>query len=248
MSLVTLNKITMPGVARSTSRLALVGAGVLVLALAGCASQRTEPAALGMVSPEVGDRHPITLERAPVYLDLEVPRGARDLSPAQASAVRGFLARYRRDGESHITIAAPNGSRNESAAFRAVGKVRAIARELGIPRHFVHARPYSAWGQRNAPLKISYQKLVARGPECGNWPDNLADDPDNVPYHNLGCAQQANLAAMVANPRDLIGPGPMDPRSSERRDTIWGKYVKGEPTGAKRSKEEKSGNISEVAK
>lgn len=54
----------------------------------------------------------------------------------------------------------------------------------------------------------------------------------NVPYPNLGCANQRNLAVMVANPADLLGPRTETARSSERRDQVWGKYVKGAATGS----------------
>ena len=36
---------------------------------------------------------------------------------------------------------------------------------------------------------------------------------------------------MVANPADLLGPRSETARASERRDQVWGKYVKGEPDG-----------------
>ena len=70
-------------------------------------------------------------------------------------------------------------------------------------------------------------------------------DPQNLPYPNLGCATQSNLAAVVANPRDLLEPRASTPRSSERRDVVWDKYIKGEPTGAEKAEEEKT-TVSEV--
>lgn len=218
------------------------------LGLAGCAYRGAEPAMVGMISSDVSERHPIIVQKQPVYLDLEVPRGSSGLTPSQRSAVEAFMARYVHEGESRITLSAPSGSRNETAAFRALPSVRAIARQSGIPGHAISTRPYNARGWRRAPLKISFRHYSAKGPECGFWPDNVAEDHDNLPYQNFGCAQQRNLAAMVANPRDLLGPQATDPRSSERRDVVWGKYIKGETTHAKRSKEEKSGNISEVAR
>ena len=51
---------------------------------------------------------------------------------------------------------------------------------------------------------------------------------------------QHNLAAMVANPADLLGPRTMTPAARERRDIVWDKYVKGEPTAASRSDDEKA--------
>ncbi|GAG12372.1 unnamed protein product, partial [marine sediment metagenome] len=50
---------------------------------------------------------------------------------------------------------------------------------------------------------------------------------------------QKNLAAMVANPRDLVEPRGMTPRSSQRRDIIMDKYVRGDTTVSNKSKDEK---------
>jgi pilus assembly protein CpaD len=48
------------------------------------------------------------------------------------------------------------------------------------------------------------------------------------------------LAVQIANPADLLGPRTMEPAaSSERRDEIWNKYVKGESTIAKKDPDEK---------
>jgi pilus assembly protein CpaD len=38
---------------------------------------------------------------------------------------------------------------------------------------------------------------------------------------------------MVANPGDLLGPRTMTPRDGNRRDNMYGKYVKGDVLGAK---------------
>jgi len=70
-------------------------------------------------------------------------------------------------------------------------------------------------------------------------------DPQNLPYPNLGCATQRNFAVAVANPQDLIGPRAETPRPGERRDVVWGKYVKGEPTISKRDPSEHA-NISDI--
>ena len=72
-----------------------------------------------------------------------------------------------------------------------------------------------------------------------DWSTNLAYEPMNLPYPNLGCAQQRNLGVMIANPADLLGPRSETARSGERRDRVWGKYVKGESTGASKSEDER---------
>jgi pilus assembly protein CpaD len=67
-----------------------------------------------------------------------------------------------------------------------------------------------------------------------------------MPFPNLGCATQRNLAASIDNPNDLVEPRDETPRSGERRDEIWSKYVKGQPTISKRDPSEHA-NASEVS-
>ena len=53
-----------------------------------------------------------------------------------------------------------------------------------------------------ATLRINYAKMVAEAGPCGLWPEDLgltydSNSIENREYHNLGCAQQRNLAAIV---------------------------------------------------
>ena len=82
-------------------------------------------------------------------------------------------------------------------------------------------------------MRISYLRYVAEGPECGrDWSENLARTYQNTPYPNFGCSSQHNLAAMVSNPADLLGPRTMTPSDANRRFKMYEKYVKGETLGA----------------
>jgi len=50
---------------------------------------------------------------------------------------------------------------------------------------------------------------------------------------------------MVADPRDLLGPGAMGPVDTERRAMVMDHYQKGEVTSAAKSKEQ-SADVSSV--
>jgi pilus assembly protein CpaD len=186
-------------------------------------------------------RHPIVVTNEPANLDLKISSTAHGLSPSQRSQAIDFFNRYRGTGADagRLAISVPSGGANDIAVTRALADLRLIVGEAGISEANVAVRPYRAGRDANAPIRMSYARFVAEGPECGLWPDNLASDRRNLPYANFGCASQRNLAAQISNPADLLGPRAMTPASAERRDTVYGKYVKGDPTHAEKSNDER---------
>jgi pilus assembly protein CpaD len=73
-------------------------------------------------------------------------------------------------------------------------------------------------------------------PPCGDWSTNLAVTTRNDLPSNFGCATQHNLAAMVADPRDLLAPdSSVGQPDAQRRLTVLDKYRKGELTPAAKS-------------
>lgn len=178
------------------------------------------------------ERHPIKVSQDEATLDLAVSRGSSGLNRTQKGQLYGFLQEYSARGTTRLVVRAPTGGANETAARRAYADVRSVMRQAGIPPSSVALEPYYASGDPYAPLRVSFVQVVAVGPDCPDWSENLARDPQNMPWPNRGCATQRNLAAMVANPEDLLYPRAQTPRPSERRDVVWGKYVKGESTGS----------------
>jgi pilus assembly protein CpaD len=63
---------------------------------------------------------------------------------------------------------------------------------------------------------------------CGQWPTDLSAGPENRNYHNFGCASQNNLAEMIANPSDLLGPRGSTAIDAERRLKVIDAYRKAE--------------------
>jgi len=203
--------------------------------LAGCKTL-DEPGAhlAGAVVVNHNERHPILVSQQPSTMNLSVPAGSRGLSSSQVAQVEGFLARFRASdsGSSKLVIAVPHGGANEPAAMRVAGQLNGLIKEAGFADNAVQVQPYGAGRGSSAPVRFSYMRYVAQGPDCGNWPDNLARDSRNLNYHNFGCAQQANLAAQIANPADLITPRTMDAADPERRAVVFDKYRQGKPTAS----------------
>ncbi len=244
------SKYTSRTASRSKSPLSVIltTATVAAIGLSGCRGHTAGYSQLrGTVIADPSARHPISVSKAPVQMDIEVPHGSSGLTRSQSSRLKAFVARFRSEGEGQIIVSAPSGGRNEYAIVNAVSNVRHVIHGAGISGHAISMEPYYVGGNSDAPIKVSFTTLVAKGPDCGRWTENLGDSDRNTNHGNFGCSQQHNLAAMVANPRDLVSPGHLDPRSASRRDILADKWAKGETTGAQKSEEERSGSISEVA-
>lgn len=224
--------------------LTLLATLAIAMPVAGCWKSPRNKAPFTLSNPS--ERHPISVEQSEALLDLSVSGHAQGLSSAQWNQVYGYLNGYQESGRGRLVIKAPTGGANEKAAKRAYNDVRQAMRRVGINPRAVVLESYGAKWNPNAPLRLSYLEIVAKGPDCPDWSENLAQDPQNLPWPNMGCATQKNLAAMVADPQDLLGPRAETPRPSERRDTVWRKYVAGEVTISKRDASEHA-NASDIS-
>ena len=214
-------------------------ATALTLALAGCKhlEQSTQVAGWSLIGPS--QRHPIIVSEQPRHLTVRVSRGSSGLSKRQRARIVGFLGHFRSAANSRLTISVPSGSRNEVAAMAVVGDIRALATDIGFSEASMLIQPYPGGRGQQPPVRLTYTHYVAEAPECGRWPTNLGDTSNNLTYPNFGCAQQHNLAAMVSNPADLLGPRTMTPAPAERRGDQWNKYVAGQPTTARVTSDQK---------
>ncbi|MDC7677120.1 CpaD family pilus assembly lipoprotein [Asticcacaulis machinosus] len=76
---------------------------------------------------------------------------------------------------------------------------------------------------------ISYR---ANRPDCNRAWENLSRTASNTPYANYGCAVTANMAAQIADPRDIAAPAASTPSDAGRKSVIMDKYRKGEVTAS----------------
>ena len=91
-------------------------------------------------------------------------------------------------------------------------------------------------------------RFEAQAPECAPlWEQDLAHQSNNQPWASFGCATQANLAAMISDPADLLGPRQEDPRDAARRARVLEAYRQGQQTHANRSDDERV-QVSNVAR
>jgi pilus assembly protein CpaD len=216
----------------------LVLAGGLLAALAGCTSSTEPTLATGGISDDVRHNHPIAVEEMLQTMDVPVGQDTARLPVPVKSTIAGFGQDFTASGASLIAVVAPSGSPNQVAAARVAVEAEDVLRQAGVNPRSIEYRVYRAGPEeRNAPVRIAYNRIAAHTAPCGPWPDQTADTSENRHYAAFGCATQQNLAAMVASPLDLIYPRGLTPADAQRRSTVLDHYRKGEAFGADLSKE-----------
>jgi pilus assembly protein CpaD len=201
-------------------------------ALAGC--NTTAPLdTTGSIPGDYRARHPITVKEGKKVLVLFVGHGRGGLSPTQRAEVLAFANNWRRDATGGVTVDRPVGGATERAANDTLKESLSILVQAGVPNSGIGIRPFEAAGYKHTWLRLHYPQMVAHAGPCGLWPDDLGPsyDPkhfENRQYYNFGCAQQHNIAAMVANPADLVQPRAETPPYEAKRTFGMDKWRKGE--------------------
>lgn len=191
-------------------------------AMTGCASYNQDQMTVGSVPDDYRTRHPIIVSENENARDIVIPRNLKQLSLRDRDIVKGMGADFRRSGARSIVILVPSGSPNEHAARRAANQAVDELKLQGIGSHQIAISHYSAAGHgESATLRIVYSDLVASvASQCGQWSEDIIATGQNKNYHNFGCATQNNLAQMVANPADLLGPRAMSEVDSTKRTVV----------------------------
>lgn len=228
MTTVTRDERT-PGLRTVIRTLALA----LALTSAGCREHlRVDDATAGQLN-DPDKRHPIAFTRRTEALYVEVAQSGDGLSPNQQADVWRFLERYKSESAGPLRISAPGSVKGHMSVSRSVRHVEEMVAGAGIPPSAVEERRHHGASELAQAVKLTYERPVAMAPECGSWPEDLGENRERLPHENFGCASQRNLAMMVANARDLKVPQEETPRSGERRDVVWTKYVGADKSGAK---------------
>lgn len=236
---------------RIRAGVALRAAAVAACALWVCACNTDQEATSAPDVPtDYRLRHPITLQESSRSLALFIGSNRGELNPTQRAQVLSFGLGWKRGATGGMVVERPIGASNEQAAADAMHEIVSILAAAGLPPQSIAVQTYQVAGPNLAPVRISYPKIVAQAGPCGLWPKDLGpsysrDYVENRPPYNFGCAEQHNLAAMVANPSDLVQPRGETPASSMRRTYVMQNYEQGKATDTQYSTTN-SGKISAV--
>lgn len=200
-------------------------AAVLSLLVAGSCSAVNDGAT---ISEDGARNHPITVE--PSYRDLKVQfAGGEGMSADDAIKFDAFLNDYRTHGNGSLGISVANGA----AAHNAITYFAERAAASGISRDKILVSTHDV-ANGDTRVDVSYIAYKASADSCGDWSEDLSFTMENQTSKNFGCAVQHNIAAQVADPRDLLGPREAGPADTARRAVTVELYEKGAPSAAQK--------------
>jgi len=222
-----------------------LGASIRVLtvlvagsALSGCYTAANAP--YSPIPPEASypndyrKRHPIAIREGKQVMEVFIGKDRAPLNASQRADVASFSHVWRGESTGGIIISVPYGTPNGRASSEAAREVRSLLVATGIPDNLIATRSYQPEDTTKlSVLRLSYSRMVAEAGPCALWPRDLGPTYDtshneNQQYWNLGCANQRNLAAMVANPTDLVQPRGETPSWTQRRTVVFEKYRAGQ--------------------
>jgi len=152
-------------------------------------------------------------------MKMQVPTTSAQLSAAQQETVIRFAQQARRTEASQVVVSRPTGGVHAGAV---AGQVAHLLAGEGIPPRSIVSATYQ--GGARAPVVVSFARHFASSPECGDWSRSVTETGYNEVYPNFGCAQQHNIAALVADPRDINVPRTSTPPDAERRSQVLTDY------------------------
>jgi pilus assembly protein CpaD len=221
-------------------RLHIALASLPLIALGGCMQSQEQIAWSNRMHTQ------IVAQETTAELKIGTVVAGEKLGMRERDAVKGFTMAYQQEGHGAVIISRPSNGPDDISAMRAAADARAVMLAEGVDQGMIAEGTYDGTGARAAPLIISYRTFDAVVPNCpdiSHW--DFTDTSSNSALPSLGCAVSVNLAAMIANPTDLVGDQPTDPADGTRRTIMFSKYRAGEKTSSERNTDA-SGSISDA--
>ena len=152
--------------------------------------------------------------RSDYVFDAAAPDGS--LSPYEAARLNGWFAGMDLGYGDTIYIDGPfsEGARSDIAR---------LAGEYGLM--VAQGAPVTGGVVPPGMVRVIVSRTRAFVPNCPNWSMPSQPNPQNRMHSNFGCGVNANIAAMVANPQDLVhgreGPAAVDAATGAKAITMY---------------------------
>lgn len=204
------------------------------LGVAGCATAPKNENAMARTNL---DMHPIKVHQDTARLEIGVAAADQTLRPEDHAALSRFAADYKDRGRGPMVMSVPAGATNTNAALLGDAVRRELYGLMPVSGSITTATYEAAAA---APIILSFERYVAEIKDCpSSAMGDMAKSWDNKVSVGFGCANNMNIALMLADPGDVVAPPEMDPALAARRGDVFDKYRKGQPTATTRSDDER---------
>lgn len=187
-------------------------------ALAGCSTGMADQPSRGLAAVN----EPV-VARADYVFDAAAPDGV--LAPSEAARLDAWFRNLGLGYGDSVHVDAGYGDSARADVQRIAGQYGMLV-QPGVP--------VTAGAVPPGVVRVVVARTQASVPGCPNWSEPSSPNFHNRSMPNFGCAVNGNLAAMVANPQDLVfgreGSGVSDATTAAR---AVGVYRTAPPTGTK---------------
>lgn len=226
----------------------LVAAGFCLTGLAGCASHAPTAVPQSYLQGTALDRNAIGVAKRTEFLEVNIDPVSSELSMKDRERIESFVQTYRSKGHGPLIMSLPETSDNSQLAVSAVVTAREIAWQNGVEYDEIAGSSHGADSDKSEPMILAFQVYDAVAPDCKSMAEyDVSDVRSNNEMPSLGCSVRTNLAAMIADPADLLGQREITSADPLRRKVILDKFRQGESTASARSSDE-SGTVSDAVK
>lgn len=206
-------------------KMSMAGMAAMTVIISGCTSTYSHKL------PPVTMRSPINVAESIERLELYTRPNGLELSARDKVAVAQFLDGYRQSGSGPLFINRPSAQASSAGTRQAEAVIRGLMRDGGLNPSSLQGGQYQSNPNAPAPVVVSYRALRAIPENCRRA-GSVVDTFSNQAPDNFGCFQSANLAAMIADPRQLIEPYEFGQSDAQRRQVIYDRFIQGEATAA----------------
>jgi len=181
------------------------------------------------------DRHEIGVKQHKEYLEVSLDSRDTQLRVSEVMKVRSFLDKYADVGHGPLVISMPKSAQNPQLAVGAVAEIREFAWEAGINYERILGAAYDADRRVETPVVMAFKTYKAVAPDCPSLAEiDLANAVSNSVLPTHGCAVRTNMAAMIAEPADLLGERELTEGFAARQQFQLDLWLQGQPTPSTR--------------
>lgn len=182
------------------------------------------------------DRNPIGVAQHTEYLEVQMDDRDTQLRVSELMKVRAFLDDYTDVGHGPLVVSMPQNASNPQLAVGAVAELRQLAWEAGVGYERLLGASYNAEGRASTPIVMAFKTYKAIAPKCTSLAQiDVTDAVSNSDLPSLGCAIRTNMAAMIAEPSDLLGGRELDEGDLDRRSQQLQLWRSGQSSAAVRT-------------